>query len=213
MPWRRKWPPTPVFSPGEFHGQRSLVGYGPWGCERVRHDWATERLSDWAHTHILDWGIIACPWRLRWQRICLQCERPGFDPWVGKVPWRRQWLPNPLFWPGEFQQSMRLQKVNWANLLFTFTFHCAGVLKPGGKWAYIYIFSVIARVNNLTQIFLTETTEGFLQWIINSMWVTWNSHLTLCPASCTSLFSFLSFLELVSLPFGCSHSGRGKKIY
>ena len=91
---------------------------------------------------------------------------------------------------------------NWATFLFTFTFHCAGILKPGGKWAYVYIFSVIARLKNLTQTFLTETTEGFLQWIINSMWVTWNSHPTLCPASSSSSFSFLSFLELASLPFG-----------
>ena len=30
-PWRRGWPPTPVFFPGEFHGQRSLEGYSPWG--------------------------------------------------------------------------------------------------------------------------------------------------------------------------------------
>ena len=29
--WRKKWLPTPVFLPGEFHGQRSLVGYSPWG--------------------------------------------------------------------------------------------------------------------------------------------------------------------------------------
>ena len=29
--------PTPVFWPGEFHGQRSLAGYSPWG-RRVRHD-------------------------------------------------------------------------------------------------------------------------------------------------------------------------------
>ena len=28
--WRRGWQPTPVFLPGEFHGQRSLVGYSPW---------------------------------------------------------------------------------------------------------------------------------------------------------------------------------------
>ena len=28
----QKWQPTPVFLPGEFHGQRSLVGYSPWGC-------------------------------------------------------------------------------------------------------------------------------------------------------------------------------------
>ena len=24
------------------------------------------------------------------------------DPWVGKIPWRREWLPTPVFWPGEF---------------------------------------------------------------------------------------------------------------
>ena len=30
FPWRRKWQPTPVFSPEKPHGQRSLVGYGPW---------------------------------------------------------------------------------------------------------------------------------------------------------------------------------------
>ena len=29
VPWTRKWQPTPVFLPGESHGQRSLVGYGP----------------------------------------------------------------------------------------------------------------------------------------------------------------------------------------
>ena len=31
IPWRRSWQPTPVFLPGESHGQRSLVGYSPWG--------------------------------------------------------------------------------------------------------------------------------------------------------------------------------------
>ena len=30
IPWGRKWQPTPVFLPEEFHGQRSLVGYSPW---------------------------------------------------------------------------------------------------------------------------------------------------------------------------------------
>ena len=31
IPWRRKWQPTLVFLPGEFHEQRSLAGYSPWG--------------------------------------------------------------------------------------------------------------------------------------------------------------------------------------
>ena len=39
---------------------------------------------------------------LSWQRICLQCRRPGFSPGVGKIPWRRERLPTPVFWPGEF---------------------------------------------------------------------------------------------------------------
>ena len=29
---------------------------------------------------------------LFWERICLQCGRPVFDLWVGKIPWRREWL-------------------------------------------------------------------------------------------------------------------------
>jgi len=39
MHGRRKWQPTPVFLPGELHGQRILVGYSLW-CHRVRHDWS-----------------------------------------------------------------------------------------------------------------------------------------------------------------------------
>ena len=35
IPWTRAWQPTPVFLPGESHGQRSLAGYGPWGCKEL----------------------------------------------------------------------------------------------------------------------------------------------------------------------------------
>ena len=31
----------------------------------------------------------------------LQCKRHRFNPWVGKIPWRRERLPIPVFWPGE----------------------------------------------------------------------------------------------------------------
>ena len=44
IPWWRAWQPTPVFWPGESHGQRRLVGYGPWGR---RDSDTTERLSTW----------------------------------------------------------------------------------------------------------------------------------------------------------------------
>ena len=42
MPWRRKWQLTPVFLLGESHGQRSLVGYSPWGCKKLD---TTEQLT------------------------------------------------------------------------------------------------------------------------------------------------------------------------
>ena len=50
VPRRREWQPTPVFLPGECHGQRSLVGYSPWGSQRVEHDW--EHIHTRRHTHI-----------------------------------------------------------------------------------------------------------------------------------------------------------------
>ena len=33
IPWRGPWHPTPVFFPGESHGQRSMAGYSPWACK------------------------------------------------------------------------------------------------------------------------------------------------------------------------------------
>ena len=42
VPWRRAWPPTPVFLPGKSHGQRSLAGCNPRGCKRGGHGLATE---------------------------------------------------------------------------------------------------------------------------------------------------------------------------
>ena len=46
-PWRRKWQPTPVFLPGECHGQRSLAGCSPYGCPESGTTEATQH----ARTH------------------------------------------------------------------------------------------------------------------------------------------------------------------
>ena len=48
IPWRRIWQPTPVFSPGKFHEQRSLEGYSLWG--RKESD-TTEQRSRHTHSH------------------------------------------------------------------------------------------------------------------------------------------------------------------
>ena len=49
--------------------------------------------------HIFVWGL---PLWFSWLKICLQCGRCEFDPWVGKIPWRMERLSTPVSWPGEF---------------------------------------------------------------------------------------------------------------
>ena len=44
-------------------------------------------------------------WWLRQQRICLQCR---VHPWVGTIPWRREWQPTPVFLPGKFHGQKSL---------------------------------------------------------------------------------------------------------
>ena len=41
-------------------------------------------------------------------KICLQCKRPRFNPWVRKIPWRREWQPTPVFLTGEFHGQKSL---------------------------------------------------------------------------------------------------------
>ena len=69
-------------------------------------------------------------------RIHLQCGTPGFDPWVGKISSRRERLPTPVFWPGEFhgqrslvgyspwsgKESDRTERLSLS--LFTSSGHC-----------------------------------------------------------------------------------------
>ena len=122
IPWRRAWLLTPVFLPGESHGQRSLAGYSPLGRTGLEVERLTPRLALYPRTELIksksglegriltrskilglfhsitlhgqfSMGYQICllfhsglPFWLSWQRICLQCGRPGFNSWVGKIP-------------------------------------------------------------------------------------------------------------------------------
>ena len=95
MHWRRKWQPTPVFLPGIFpwteeysHGQ---VGYSPWGHKRIRHDLVTKQ-----HIYMRASLVAQLVKNLSAVRETL------LRSWVGKMPWRREWLPTPVFLPREF---------------------------------------------------------------------------------------------------------------
>ena len=47
------------------------------------------------------WIKLGFPGGSDGKSICLQCGRPGFHPWVGKIPWRRKWQPTPVLLPGK----------------------------------------------------------------------------------------------------------------
>ena len=104
IPWRRERLPTPVFWPGEFN---------PWGCK--------ERLSLFTSV-----SLYIHLWYSDKESTC-QCRRHKkhrFDPWVGKVPWKRRWQPAPVFLPGK-SHGPRSQS------------HCERDLL---HWLYGYIF-------------------------------------------------------------------------
>ena len=72
--------------------------------------------------------------------VCLQCGRPKFSPWVGKIPWRRKWQPTPIFclenpMDGEAWQAT----VHWvteSDMTNNFHFHsCFTIL----CWFLLYI--------------------------------------------------------------------------
>ena len=84
------------------HGQRSLVGCNPWGLEE-------SDMTEWLSTARMNNPEVEVDILLKenphgsdGKSICLQCGRPGFDPWVGKILWRRKGQSTPVLLPGKF---------------------------------------------------------------------------------------------------------------
>ena len=59
-PLSRKWQPTPVFLPGDSHGQRSLVGYSPWGHKELDMPEVTEHACMHAYNTCMDLCVVLC---------------------------------------------------------------------------------------------------------------------------------------------------------
>ena len=98
IPWSRKWQPSPVFLPGKFHGRGSLGCYTQW----------VAKSQTCLRTHIY---TLNFPGGSDGKAVCLQCGRPGFNPWVGKISWRRKWQPSPVLLPGKSH--------GWSNVVAT----------------------------------------------------------------------------------------------
>ena len=77
------------------------------GLQRVGHDWVIKQQLFFPI--IINYTTASLG--AQQSRICLQCRscrRLGFDPWVRKIPWRRAWLPTPVFLPGESHEQRSL---------------------------------------------------------------------------------------------------------
>ena len=75
IPWRRKWQTTPVFLPGKSPGQRSLVGYTPWGC---KESYTTAQL----HTHVC--VLLGFPGGSEGKESTCNLEDPGSVAGLGR---------------------------------------------------------------------------------------------------------------------------------
>ena len=74
FPCKREWQPTPVFLPGESHGQGEPGGLQSMGSQRVGHNWATNTHTEqMGASNQLYFGSFMAGWRMRW------C----FPPWIG----------------------------------------------------------------------------------------------------------------------------------
>ena len=67
---KRKWQPTPVFLPGESHGQRTLVGYSLWGRRRVGQDLATKQQKR------VEYALTLAGLREKHRNLSSGCKRP-----------------------------------------------------------------------------------------------------------------------------------------
>ena len=107
-------------------------------AESLSHAWLFVTPWTAAHQAALSMGLSqqeywsgkGLPWWFRWQSVCLQYGRHGFDPWVGKIPWRRKWQLTPVFLPGKIpwmEEPVRLQPMgsqrvghDWTTSLLRF---------------------------------------------------------------------------------------------
>ena len=85
IPWRRKWQPTPVFLPGDSHGQRRWVGYSPWGRKELdmsEHSTHTRGFSEM--------GFLCRGRQTRGRERTRRLGQMASSCWIGPVPPRKQ---------------------------------------------------------------------------------------------------------------------------
>ena len=120
--WWRKWQPTLAFLPEEFHEQKSLLSYSPWG-HRVGHDWVTNNFNFVMQYHPTiqpTWASLVA--QLVKNLPAMQRTRVWSLGWEDPLEKRKATHSSILAWRISWTvQSMGLQRVrhDWASFTFT----------------------------------------------------------------------------------------------
>ena len=105
--WIRKWKPILLFLPGEFHGQRSLMGYSPWGCKEAD---ITEHTHTHTHTH-KHWLPVLIHLKLFTTRKMKLSVVPSYHP----SPWLCPGLTTLVLWVKKAFRRFISNKYKWEN--------------------------------------------------------------------------------------------------
>ena len=98
-------------------------------------------ISDLSIHPVLEWQQLMRDRWLRQESVCLQLGRPGFDPWVGKILWRRKWQLTPVLLPGKSHGQRNMVGYSpWGRkesvMIEGFHFHFPSFLVLNGWWEY-----------------------------------------------------------------------------
>ena len=147
--------------------------------------------------------------QLQW--ICLQCRRPRFDRWVGKIPWRKERLPTPVFWPGEFHWlyspwgCKESDTTEWLslsllyNIVMVFAIHqhelTIGIHVSPPSWTPLPFANIFKTKGFHTHTHTRTHTTGLILYPELSSGFLWGEELRDLPQS--SLFMYFTLSNLL----------------
>ena len=159
------------------------------GSQRVEHDLAIEQRICVYYNILLTWMFLSlivypsCFPADSDRRVCLQCVRPRFDPWVGKILSRRKWQPTRVFLPGKSHGGCRSlvghspwhckesDTTEWLTLTPThqlsFLWHSAGLSCHHFLCCclFIFYFAPLVNANTFHIMHANPKAEWHTEWL------------------------------------------------
>ena len=138
-----------------------------WGSRRRFLNFRT--IGIWGQI-ILCWGL---PWWLSGKESACQGRRCGFDPWVGKIPWRRKWQPTPVFLPGKSHRQRSLSGYcPWGDKRVEYNLATNPLLSSNPLLESYYVYSIpgLNPVDNRNNSPWVVTNQNVFKTSPNTRW-------------------------------------------